>query len=142
MNEIQSAVAVYLQEATGVWAVERRSRAAGYPLLAVTVREADTLLLDGGRQVEHTYTVTVTAASDREREEADSLLARVTAALLRGVPLASGEGSGEERVLHPTDIRTQGDTLTCTISICRLLPRTVPGETMPDVMESIHVAVR
>lgn len=141
MNDIQAAVAAYLQEKTGVRTVENRSRAAGYPLLTVTVREDGTVVLDGGRQAEHAYAVTVTAASDREREEADCLLSRVTAALLRGVPFPSA-GGGEERVLHPTDIRTQGDTLTCAISICRLLPRTVSGETMPEVMESIHVAVR
>lgn len=141
MKDIQAAVTTYLQETTGVQAVEKRSRASGYPLLAVTVREDGTVVLDGGRQVEHTYAVTVTAASDREREEADSLLSRVTAALLRGVPFAPSEG-GEVRVLHPTDIRTEGDTLTCTVSICRLLPRTVPGETPPELMENIHMAVR
>lgn len=141
MNEIQSAVAAYLQEKTGVRAVEQRSRASGYPLLAVTARENGTVVLDGGRQVEHAYAVTVTAASDREREEADSLLAQVTAALLRGVPFAPGEGGGD-RVLHPTDIRTEGDTLTCAVSICRLLPRTVPGETPPELMENIHMALR
>ena len=141
MNEIQSAVAAYLQEKTGVRAVEERSRAAGYPLLAVTAREDGTVVLDGGRQVEHTYALTVTAASDREREEASALLSRVAEALLRGVPFAPGDGSGD-RVLHPTDIRTEGDTLTCAVSICRLLPRTVPGQTPPEVMESIHVALR
>lgn len=141
MKDIQSAVAAYLQDRTGVHAVEERTRCAGYPLLAVTAREDGTVVLDGGRQVEHTYTVTVTAASDREREEASALLTRVTEALLRGVPFAPGDGSGD-RVLHPTDIRTQGDTLTCVISICRLLPRTEPGQTPPEVMETIHVAVR
>lgn len=141
MNEIQSAVAVYLQEKTGVRAVEQRSRAAGYPLLAVTAREDGTVVLDGGRQVEHTYALTVTAASDREREEASALLSRVAEALLRGVPFVPGDGSGD-RVLHPTDIRTEGDTLTCAVSICRLLPRTVPGQTPPEVMETIHVALR
>lgn len=141
MKDIQAAVTAYLQEKTGVRAVEKRSRASGYPLLTVTAREDGTVVLDGGRQAEHTYALTVTAASDREREEASALLTRVTAALLRGVPFVHGEG-GEERVLHPTDIRTQGDTLTCTISICRLLPRTEPGQTPPDVMETIHMAVR
>lgn len=141
MNDIQAAVAAYLQEKTGVRAVEERSRAAGYPLLAVTAREDGTVLLDGGRQVEHTYTVTVTAASDRERDAASALLSRVTAALLRGVPFAPGEG-GEGRVLHPTGIRTEGDTLTCAVSVCRLLPRTAPGETPPELMETIHMAVR
>lgn len=141
MKEIQAAVAAYLQEQTGVRAVEERSRAAGYPLLAVTAREDGTVLLDGGRQAEHTYTLTVTAASDRERDAASALLSQVTAALLRGVPFAPGEG-GAGRVLHPTDIRTEGDTLTCAVSVCRLLPRTAPGETMPELMETIHMAVR
>ena len=139
MKDIQAAVTAYLQEVTGIPAVERRSRAKTYPLLSVTAREDGTVVLDGGRQAEHTYTVTVTAASDREREEADSLLARVTAALLRGVPFAPGDGSGE-RVLHPTDIRTEGDTLTCTICLCRRLPQ--PGEVPPELMETVHIAVR
>lgn len=139
MKDIQAAVTAYLQEVTGIPAVERRSRAKTYPLLSVTAREDGTVVLDGGRQAEHTYTVTVTAASDREREEADSLLARVTAALLRGVPFAPGDGSGE-RVLHPTDIRTEGDTLTCTIGLCRRLPQ--PGEVPPELMETVHMAVR
>lgn len=141
MNGIQSAVAAYLQEKTGVQAVEKRSRAAGYPLLAVTARENGTVVLDGGRQVQHTYAITVTAASDREREEAGGLLSRVAEALLRGVPFVPGEGGGD-RVLHPTDIRTEGDTLTCAVSLCRLLPRTVPGQTPPELMETIHMAVR
>lgn len=139
MTDIQAAIAAYLQRETGVRAVEKRSRAAGYPLLTVTARESGTVVLDGGRQAEHAYAVSVTAASDREREEADRLLTGVTAALLRGVPFTPGDGSGD-RVLHPTDIRTEGDTLTCTIAICRRLPQ--PGAKPPELMEAIHVAVR
>ena len=69
MKAIQDAVTAYLQKATGVRAIAHRTRVAGeYPLLAVAVREDGTVLVDGGRQAEHTYRVTVTAASDRDRE--------------------------------------------------------------------------
>ena len=69
MKAVQDSVAAYLQESTGVRTVADRTRARGeYPLLAVSVREDGTVLVDGGRQAEHTYRVTVSAASDRERE--------------------------------------------------------------------------
>ena len=79
MKAIQDSVAAYLQACTGVRTVADRTRARGeYPLLAVSVREDGTVLVDGGRQAEHTYRVTVSAASDREREVNTALLSSLT----------------------------------------------------------------
>ena len=53
MKAIQNSVAAYLQACTGVRTVADRTRARGeYPLLAVSVREDGTVLVDGGRQAE------------------------------------------------------------------------------------------
>lgn len=79
------------------------------------------MLVDGGRQAEHTYRVTVTAASDRHREGATALLSGLVPALLRGVPM---ETEGAERVLHPLNIRTEGDQLTFDVELCVPLPET------------------
>ena len=50
MKAIQDSVAAYLQACTGVRTVADRTRARGeYPLLAVSVREDGTVLVDGGR---------------------------------------------------------------------------------------------
>lgn len=105
MKEIQEAVRACLEERSGVGAVPDRCRSREYPMLAVSVREGGTVLLDGGRQAEHTYLVTVTAVSDRDREENTPLLSELIPLLLRGVPL---EENGENQVLHPLDIRTEG----------------------------------
>ena len=98
MKAIQDSVAAYLQACTGVRTVADRTRARGeYPLLAVSVREDGTVLVDGGRQAEHTYRVTVSAASDRERDGNTALLSSLTPVLLRGVPMG-------ERTLHPLEL--------------------------------------
>ena len=108
MKAVQDSVAAYLQACTGVRTVADRTRARGeYPLLAVSVREDGTVLVDGGRQAEHTYRVTVSAASDREREVNTALLSSLTPVLLRGVPM-------RERTLHPLELKTEGETLTFT----------------------------
>ena len=120
MKSVESAVTAYLQAATSVPAVAERSLAAGvYPLLAVSVREGGTVLVDGGRQAEHTYHATVTAASDRHREGAGALLSGLIPALLRGIPM--GEG-GARRVLHPLNSQTEGDALTFDVELCVPLP--------------------
>ena len=99
MKEIQTAVAAYLEQETGVRTVCDRTTVRGeYPLLAVAAAEKKTVLLAGGRQAEHTFEVTVTAASDRERGGNTALLAGLTPVLLRGIPM---ERFGEQRVLHP-----------------------------------------
>ena len=102
MKAVQDSVAAYLQACTGVRTVADRTRARGeYPLLAVSVREDGTVLVDGGRQAEHTYRVTVSAASDREREVNTALLSSLTPVLLRGVPMG-------ERTLHPLELKNRG----------------------------------
>lgn len=136
MKAIQDAVTAYLQKATGVRTVADRTRVAGeYPLLAVAVREDGTVLVDGGRQAEHTYRVTVTAASDRNRDGNTALLASLTPHLLRGVPMG-------DRVLHPLEVKTEGEELTFSLELCVPLPEPEkPGTEPPGVMENLHLGV-
>ena len=139
MNRIQEAVAACLQERTGVRTVCGRSHLRSYPMLAVEAAENGTVLLDGGRQAEHSYTVTVTAASDRTREGETDLLSCLPDALLRGVPLKQGT---EKRILHPTDIRREGETVTCSLTLCvpvPPLPDSRPAAT--DTMETLHLGL-
>lgn len=136
MKAIQDAVRLYLQKTTGVRAVADRTRVAGeYPLLAVAVREDGTVLVDGGRQAEHTYRVTVTAASDRNRDGNTALLASLAPCLLRGVPMG-------DRVLHPLDVKIEGEELTFSLELCVPLPEAErPGTEPPGVMENLHLGV-
>lgn len=138
MKDIQEAVRACLEERSGVKTVPDRSRCREYPLLAVSVREGGTVLLDGGKQAEYTYLVTVTAAADRDREGNTPLLSRLVPLLLRGVPL---EENGEHRVLHPLDIRTEGEELTFSVVLCRRLPKTEAGPEEEDLelMRTLHV---
>lgn len=137
MTDIREAVRAWLEERSGVPAVSDRSLCRSYPMLAVSVREGGTVLVDGGKQAEHRYLVTVTAASDRDRAENAALLSRLVPPLLRGVPLRNGEG----RVLHPLDVKTEGEALTFSVVLCRRLPEpeAPPGETGPGLMETLHV---
>ena len=106
-----------------------------YPLLAVAVREDGTVLVDGGRQAEHTYWVTVTAASDRNRDGNTALLAALPPLLLRGVPMG-------ERTLHPLDIKTEGEELTFSLVLCvPVPPAQKPGQTEPGVMETLRLGI-
>lgn len=132
MKDIQEAVRACLEERSGVKAVPDRSPCREYPMLAVSVREGGTVLLDGGKQAEHTYLVTVTAVSDRDREGNTALLSALVPLLLRGVPLEA-----EGRWLHPLDIQTHGEELTFSISLCRRLPE--DGGTDLGLMETLHV---
>ena len=136
MKAIQDAVRLYLERATGVRAVADRTRVAGeYPLLAVAVREDGTVLMDGGRQAEHTYRVTVTACSDRNRDGNTALLATLAPHLLRGVPMG-------DRVLHPLDVKTEGEELTFSLELCVPLPEPEkPGTEPPGVMANLHLGV-
>ena len=116
MKAIQDAVTAYLETATGVRTVADRTRAPGvYPLLAVAVREDGTVLVDGGRQAEHTYRVTVTACSDRNRDGNTALLSSLAPCLLRGIPMG-------DRVLHPLDVKTEGEELTFSLELCVPVP--------------------
>lgn len=138
MNVIQEAVRAYLEKASGVKTVSDRTRVRGeYPLLAVSVREDGTVLIDGGRQAEHTYQVTVTAVSDRDREGNTALLAGLPVVLLRGIPM---ERDGERRTLHPLGVQTEGEELTFTLVLCVPVPP-VPkgGQTEPGIMETLHM---
>lgn len=136
MKAIQDAVTAYLQERTGVRTVADKTRAAGeYPLLSVAVREDGTVLVDGGRQAEHTYRVTVTACSDRNRDGNTALLASLVPHLLRGVPMG-------DRVLHPLDVKTEGEELTFSLELCVPLSEPEkPGTEPPGVMENLHLGV-
>lgn len=136
MKAIQDAVTAYLQERTGVRTVADRTRVAGeYPLLAVAVREDGTVLVDGGRQAEHTYRVTVTAASDRNRDGNTALLASLAPYLLRGVPMG-------DRVLHPLEVKTEGEELTFSLELCVPLPEPEkPGMEPPGVMQTLSLGV-
>ena len=136
MKAVQDSVAAYLQACTGVRTVADRTRVRGeYPLLAVAVREDGTVLVDGGRQAEHTYRVTVTAASDRNRDGNTALLASLAPHLLRGVPMG-------DRVLHPLEVKTEGEELTFSLELCVPLPEPEkPGTEPPGVMENLHLGV-
>lgn len=136
MRDIQEAVRACLEARSGVRTVSDRSRCREYPMLAVSVREGGTVLLDGGRQAEHSYLVAVTAVSGRDREENTALLSGLVPLLLRGVPLKD-----EGRVLHPADIRTEGETLEFTVSICRPLPGRTWAGPEPERMETLHVRI-
>ena len=139
MKAVQDSVAAYLQACTGVRTVADRTRVRGeYPLLAVSVREGGTVLVDGGRQAEHTYHATVTAVSDRHREGAGALLSGLIPALLRGIPM--GEG-GARRVLHPLNIQTEGDALTFDVELCVPLPETAKPGGEPGVMQTLNLGV-
>lgn len=136
MKAIQDAVRLYLQKATGVRTVADRTRVAGeYPLLAVGVREDGTVLVDGGRQAEHTYLVTITACSDRNRDGNTALLASLVPYLLRGVPMG-------DRVLHPLDVKTEGEELTFSLELCvPVPPDESAGEAADAYMETLNFGV-
>ena len=140
MNRIQNAVTAYLEQATGVCAVADRIRAPGvYPLLAVAVQEDGTVLVDGGRQAEHTYRVSVTAASDRNRDANTALLASLPPVLLRGVPMETADGS---RTLHPLDIKTEREALTFSLVLyVPVPPADRPGQTEPGMMETLRLGI-
>ena len=144
MDNICAAVAAYLQKESGVTAVEEGTRCPGVcPLLAVRVSADGTTLLDGGRQAERAYTVVVTAASDRDREEATKVLSDLVPVLLRGVPaaLAEADGSKEQRMLHPLGIKTEGDKLTFSIKLCMALPKRTVPQGDPGIMETLHMEI-
>lgn len=140
MKAIQDAVRLYLQKATGIRTVADKTRVAGeYPLLAVAVREDGTVLVDGGRQAEHTYRVTVTACSDRNRDGNTALLASLVPHLLRGVPMETEDGG---RTLHPLDVKTEGEELTFSLELCVALPEPEkPGTEPPGIMQTLNLGV-
>lgn len=136
MKHIQEAVRAYLQAASGIHTVCAPARHSGeYPLLAVDIREEGTVLLSGGTQAEQHYALTVTAAPDRMRQEEPALLGGLTTLLLRGVPMKQGT---EPRVLHPLDIRTEGDELRFAVQLCVPVPPAEGGQEPAPAMERLH----
>ena len=140
MKRIQEAVRAYLEEASGVRTVCDRTPVQGeYPLLAVSVTEDGTLLLAGGRMAEHTYQVTVTAASNRERTENTALLSSITRVLLRGIPMDTKHG---RRILHPLNITTKGEALTFSVELCVPVPPLADHSAASvEAMETLHFGV-
>ena len=137
MKDIQQAVADFLAARTGVRTVCGRSKLAEYPMLAVAVEERDTVLVDGGRQTETTFAVTVTARADRTGEETTALLASVAQILPGGIPMAR---DGEKRVLHPLKCETKGETLAFTVAVCLPVPdRSQPQA--PGIMRELHFTI-
>ena len=141
MKNIQEAVAAYLEQETGIHTVCDRTPVRGeYPLLAVSVAEKGTVLLSGGQLAEHTYQVTVTAVSDRERAGNTALLSGLPPVLLRGVPFA--DEAGRKRTLHPLAIRTQGEVLTFSLELCvSLAALSADGESALEPMQTLHFGV-
>jgi hypothetical protein len=52
------------------------------------------------------------------------------------------ELDGQRRTLHPLDIQTEGEELTCSIALCVPLPQTKKAEgTEPGIMEVLHMDI-
>lgn len=137
MNHIQDAVCAYLEAQTGIKAVRAGEHCAGkYPVLAVDIREEKTLLCAGGKQAEHTYRVTVTAAPNRERSGEVAALAGLVPVLLRGIPLVIPGGG--KRVLSPLGIETEDDALRFTLRLCVPIPPEQGGGEDADMMQTLH----
>ncbi len=135
MTQIRQAVAQWLAGQTGVPAVEGRSPVQEYPLLTVEAEQTGSTLVDGGRQVERRYTVTVTAAAGRDREDSAALLSGLVPALLGGIPM-------DDRVLHPMEVSTEGDRLAFTLCLCQALPQREDGQQDgPGLMEHLHFTI-
>jgi hypothetical protein len=139
MKDIQTAVTQWLQLKTGARSVSGHAKAAAYPVLTVEVQETGSMLLCGGRQCERTYGVTVHAASDRMREGKNDLLDKVSAALIGGVPVETEDG--ETRILHPLDIKTEGDALTFSLTFCTLTPARTNMEGAAGLMKTLKIHI-
>lgn len=140
MKTIQEAVRAYLQAESDVRAVSDRTRVCGeYPLLAVAIQEAGTVLVGGGALAEHTYQVTVTAVSDRDRDGSTALLSSLVPPLLRGIPL---EAPGGLRHLHPLNICTEADRLTFSLELCvPVPPAATASEPATEHMSTLHFEI-
>lgn len=133
MIQIQQAVAQWLTQQTGIKAVAGRAPVQDYPLFAVEAELKSATPLDGGRQCEECFSVTVTAASDRDRDSSREILADLALALPGGIPM-------DDRVLRPEDVSTKGDTLQFFITLCRVRPLSNQQDA-PQIMETLHFDV-
>lgn len=132
IKAIQSALTAQLSKQLHIPAVADRALCRTRPILVVAVEEGGITLLAGGTQAEHCYKVTITAVSDRDRSGTTELVSRLTPVLLGGIPM-------ENRVLHPTDIRTKDETVTCQIALCIPIPQTKCPTGEPGMMEHLHL---
>ena len=132
MTQIQQAIVQWLTKQTGIATVAGASPVQTYPLLSVDVEQASALLMDGGQQVERQYQVTITAATDRDREMSAEFLTQLEALLQGGIPM-------ENRVLHPVEITVQGDKLSFTLGLCQVVPQLDGGST--EFMKVLHLNV-
>ena len=133
MTQIQQAVAQWLGRQTGVKALAGRSPVQQYPMLTVEAELEGTTPMDGGRQCEERFSVTITAATDRDRDNSREMLSALALALPGGIPM-------DDRVLHPEEISTKGDTLQFFITLCRVRPLSNQQDA-PQVMETLHFDV-
>ena len=133
MIQIQQAVAQWMGQKAGVKAVAGRSPVQDYPLITVEVELESATPVDGGKQCEERFSVTVTAAADRDRDQSRQRLANLARALPGGIPM-------DDRVLHPEMVSTKGDALRFSLALCRVCPTAGEGEgTAP--MEQLHFHV-
>ena len=98
------------------------------------LRSRGTVVLAGGRQAERRFTVTVTAAQNRQRDDHGALLGSLLYPLLRGVPARIG---GEDRVLHPLHLKTEGDKLCFTLCLCAAIPPEEGSGTDAEPMQTL-----
>lgn len=133
MTDIQQAVADWLGQKTGMRAVAGRAPAQAYPLLTVEAELEGSTPVDGGRQSEERFAVTITAAVDRDRAQSRALLALLARILPGGIPM-------DDRVLHPEAVSTQGDVLRFSLVLCRVCPAS-GGADAAQLMETLHLNV-
>lgn len=141
LKQMQDAVCDCLQRGSGIHAVPAPAKHTGeYPLLSVDIRESGSTLLSGGTQAEERFSVTVTAARDRQRTGETGLLGSLVPVLLRGVPMEVRHAphKAEKRVLHPLNLRTENEELTFDVALCVPVPPEEGGETAADTMQRLH----
>lgn len=143
MNDIREGVRAYLEQESGIRAVNAPVRHTGeYPILAVKTRADGIVLCAGGAQAELRYRVTVTCAGDRERSDKNERLAALIPVLLRGIPLSlpSGVPGGGKvrRVLSPQVIETEGDELRFLLVLTRPVPPKEDGGAGGETMRTLH----
>lgn len=143
MNDIKEGVRAYLEQESGIRAVNAPVRHTGeYPILAVKTRADGIVLCAGGAQAKHRYRVSIRCAGDRERSDKNGRLAALVPVLLRGIPMAlpSGVPGGGKvrRVLSPQGLETEGDELRFTLLLTRSVPPKADGGAGGETMQVLH----